>query len=117
VWHEPKGPYHETDARRHRGAALLCLGTVAAAQDAPPHGNCQGFISVGCCCTNNCCFTIRPGDLQQVSDDTYKVVASGQVLPRTGWSADGQTWRCACDSIDGQWVVHASAYTRCIYCT
>jgi hypothetical protein len=79
------------------------------------HPNCAGWISASCCCTNNCCFEVAPGTVEAIGDDLYRVIASGQVLKRTGWSMDGRFMRCACDPIEGQWTVHPAAHTRCIF--
>jgi hypothetical protein len=73
------------------------------------------WIPQSCCRTNNCCRKVHESALIQMSDGKVRVVATGQVLPRTGWSQDGQTWRCACDLIDGRWVVHPGAHTRCVF--
>ena len=48
--------------------------------------------------------------LEEIPRLGARVVATGQVLPRTGWSQDGQT-----DLIDGKWVVHPGANTRCVF--
>jgi hypothetical protein len=73
------------------------------------------WIPQSCCRTNNCCRKVHESALIQLSDGKVRVVATGQVLPRTGWSQDGQTWRYACDLIDGRWVVHPGANTRCVF--
>ena len=45
-----------------------------------------------------------------------EVLATGQVLPRTGWSKDENTWRCTCDYVSvGNWRVHPKANTRCVF--
>lgn len=47
--------------------------------------------------------------------DNWKIRATGQILARTNWSPDGRWWRCACDRIEGKWIVHLNANTRCIF--
>jgi len=73
------------------------------------------WIPQFCCRTNNCCRKVHESALIQLPGGEVRVVATGQVLPRTGWSQDGQTWRCTCDLIDGKWVVHPGANTRCVF--
>jgi hypothetical protein len=86
------------------------------AQDYP---NCSGWISQSCCCTNECCFEVEPGTVQALDVDLseFRVVASGQIVKRTGWSKDGRFMRCACDRDDatGKWVKSPKANTRCIF--
>jgi len=101
-------------------ALLLCLlqacgTTMPALAQQDTHPNCAGWIDFSCCCTNNCCFEVQPGTVEQIDEDHWRIVASGQVLKRTGWSKDGRFMRCACDSIDGKWTVHPAAFTRCIF--
>jgi hypothetical protein len=73
------------------------------------------WIPVHCCVTNNCCFAIKASEVEPIPDDNWRVVATGQVLGRTNWSPDGKWYRCACDRIEGKWVVHMNANTRCIF--
>lgn len=75
------------------------------------------WIDKNCCWTSGCCRKVRPEALRGSpgNRDSYQVVATGQTLLRTGWSRDGNTWRCACDQINGVWVVHLMANTRCIF--
>lgn len=74
------------------------------------------WIPSSCCRTNSCCFKVKPSALERVGADDIRVVETGQVLKRTDWSRDGQTWRCACD-YQGEkgWVVHPKANTRCVF--
>lgn len=58
---------------------------------------------------------MHEGALIQLPNNQVRVVTTGQVLPRTGWSQDGQTWRCTCDLIEGKWVTHPHANTRCVF--
>jgi hypothetical protein len=75
------------------------------------------WIDPKCCRTNGCCRKVSPSALVGAPGDrfAYTVVATGQTLNRTDWSRDGQTWRCACDQINGKWVVHLLANTFCIF--
>jgi hypothetical protein len=94
---------------------LTGWGLVAAYGQNP---NCTEFgfqISTSCCCTNDCCREAEDGEVQHIRDDLYRIVPSGQEIRRTGWSPDGRTIRCSCDWIDGQWVKHSKAQTRCLY--
>lgn len=76
----------------------------------------QRWIPATCCRTNKCCFKVAPTAIHPLSRDEYQVVATGQTVKRTGWSEDGQTWRCACDlQPNGGWKVHLKANTRCVF--
>jgi hypothetical protein len=83
--------------------------------DPVTHGWLRTWIPVHCCVTNNCCFSVSAADVEPMPEDSWKIRATGQVLGRTNWSPDGRWWRCACDNIDGKWVVHTNANTRCIF--
>lgn len=103
-------------------AAIVVLGSlliiVMLGRAAIPQDNCTEFgfrISNNCCCTNGCCREAQQGEVEHVEGDTYRIVPSGQLIQRTGWSPDGRTIRCACDQIDGKWTVHSRAHTRCLY--
>lgn len=73
------------------------------------------FIAHNCCYTNNCCFLITEKDLTDLGNGKYKINITGQEIFRTGFSPDGQYWRCACEHIGNQWVVFKEAATRCLY--
>ena len=92
------------------------FGSKAHGQEYP---NCSGWISHSCCCTNECCFEVEPGTVQNldVNLNRFRIVATGQEIERTGWSKDGRFMRCACDhdATTGKWVKHPKAHTRCIY--
>jgi hypothetical protein len=90
----------------------LVMHGVALPQQNP---NCEGWISHSCCCTNDCCFVVEPGTVEAVDQDHYRILATGQILKRTGWSKNGMFMRCACDQIEGKWTVHSGAMTRCIF--
>jgi hypothetical protein len=89
---------------------LMVPPTAAEAKDI------ENWIPQVCCRTAGCCRKVQPTALHPLNRDLYQVVASGQLIYRTGWSRDGQTWRCACDhQPDGTWLVHLRANTRCIF--
>ena len=97
------------------GAFVFVLSGVALPNDFP---NCTEFgfqISHSCCCTNGCCREAKPGEVVHVEGDNYRIVPSGQIVKRTGWSPDGRTIRCACELVSGKWTVHPAAFTRCLY--
>jgi hypothetical protein len=105
---------------RWLSASLVMLGTslamaVALADHSDEHKWLRSWIPVHCCVTNNCCFSIKANDAEPLPDDKWKIRATGQVLARTKWSPDGRFWRCACDRVEGKWVVHDKADTRCIF--
>jgi hypothetical protein len=75
----------------------------------------QRWIPAQCCRTNNCCRKVHESALISLPDNQIKVRTTGQVLGRTGWSQDKNTWRCTCDYVDGKWVVHENANTRCVF--
>lgn len=75
----------------------------------------QKWIPQACCWTNNCCRKVRPSALIPLSRDDYLVAATRQPIKRTGWSQDGNTWRCTCDPVGSKWVVSVKANTRCIF--
>jgi hypothetical protein len=75
----------------------------------------QKWIPATCCWTNNCCKKIHASAITPLSRDEYRINATGQPVKRSGWSQDGQTWRCTCDLIEGRWVVSVKANTRCLF--
>ena len=84
----------------------------------------QTWMDISCCWSNNCCKKVPASALEPVPtepgekfSDHWMVKATGQVRKRTGWSQDGQTWRCTCDfnNQTKQWVSHPKANTRCIF--
>jgi hypothetical protein len=99
------------------GLFLLVLHRVALPQTTP---NCDEFkddvgrISTACCCSNNCCSPAKESEFQHIEGDSYRVVATGQIVKRTGWS-HGATIKCACDQIAGIWTKHDRAFVRCLY--
>jgi hypothetical protein len=73
------------------------------------------WIPHHCCRSNRCCFKVPAAALHPLSRDRWIVVATGKEVERTGWSRDGQTWRCACDDTGKGWKVHLKANTRCVF--
>ena len=101
------------------GLFLLVMHRVALPQQMFP--NCHEFkndiggeISTNCCCSANCCSTAKDSEFQHIKGDDYRVVATGQIVKRTGWSM-GATVKCACDQINGVWTKHDKAFVRCLY--
>lgn len=103
------------------GAILTAIGCCAARAEelVPPTAeeakDIERWIPATCCRTSGCCRKVHESALTQLSSNQVRVVTTGQVIPRTGWSQDGQTWRCTCDLINGQWTVHERANTRCVF--
>ena len=93
--------------------ALLALCLCASAQ-AQNYENCKGFIDYTCCCTNECCWEIDASEITALPNGKVKVNATGQEIDFKP-SQDGKWYRCACDQINGAWVKHELANTRCIY--
>lgn len=95
---------------------LLPSGIVALAQQ---HSNPWLLTWIGseCCVTADCCFEVKSNDLHSLPNDYWRVVASGQIVLRKGYSPDGLYYRCACDydTAVGKWVVHPKAHTRCVF--
>lgn len=96
--------------------AVFAAAVIAAAALAhPDNAWLRTWIPPHCCVTNDCCFDVRADAIEALGADQYRILASGQVIARTGFSPDGAIWRCACDFIDGAWRVHAKALTRCLF--
>jgi len=101
---------------------LIALATlfsfVAWGQDRPSSEafpNCRGYIGHECCCTNFCCEDVPSSAVRNIGGDMWEVVASGQVLKRTGWSPEGVYTLCHCDNIDGKWTITPTSFARCLY--
>ena len=95
--------------------AMMLIAAPASAHHSETHDWLLTWIPHECCVTNNCCFEIASRDIVDLGGNQLRIVASGQVVSRRGYSPDGKYYRCACDNIGGQWVVRPSANTRCIY--
>lgn len=70
-----------------------------------------------CCVTNDCCWQISESEVRPVSGDRWEILSTGQIQPRTGWSPDGNFYRCACDwdKDSARWIRHQGAWTRCLF--
>lgn len=75
----------------------------------------QTWIPASCCRTKNCCRKVVPSALIPLANNEVRVATTGQVLPRTGWSQDKNTWRCTCDYREPDWIVHPGAKTHCVF--
>lgn len=77
----------------------------------------QTWIPKNCCWTNNCCKKVHESAIISLPENKVRVASTGQVLPRTGWSKDKNTWRCTCNynADTMQWIVSAGANTRCVF--
>lgn len=69
--------------------------TVARAQEAGDYPGCFGWIPHQCSCTSHSCYRARPGEVIDLGNDTFRVVSTGEVINRTGWSKDGRFMVCA----------------------
>jgi len=67
--------------------------------------------------TNDCCWQISESEVRPVSGDRWEILSTGQIQPRTGWSPDGNFYRCACDwdKDSARWIRHQGAWTRCLF--
>lgn len=101
-------------------AVWLLIG-VARADDGlieptpEEYADIQKWIPISCCWSSGCCRKVHESALVGLPKNQVRIVATGQVIPRTGWSQDKNTWRCTCDQKDGRWVVHEKANTRCVF--
>lgn len=77
----------------------------------------QKWIPATCCWTGNCCKKVPASAFILLPGDRVRVVSTGQELPRTDWSRDGQTWRCTCDFVPALqiWRSHPHAKTHCVF--
>lgn len=107
-------------------ALIICVAVHSAAAQSvdaeliPPTpeeaADIAKWIPTNCCWTNGCCRKVTDGALTPLGSSQYRIVASGQVVTRNGWSRDGNNWRCTCDQDgSGKWVVHLKANTRCLF--
>jgi len=93
--------------------AWLVLAQLPGSPALPP--TCHGFINPGCCCTHDCCWPIPATDLDSLPFGQWRIKATGQEMKQTGWSPDGQYWRCACRHTGKEWVRDVQARTSCLY--
>lgn len=105
-------------------AVALLINAVTAARaeeliDPTPeeYAALQKWIPATCCWTGNCCKKVSESALILLPENQVKVLSTGQVLSRTGWSQDGQTWRCTCDFVPALqiWRSHPYAKTHCVF--
>lgn len=100
-------------------SVVLCIASAAAEELVPPTPEeaeaIKGWIPAVCCRTSGCCRKVHESALIALPNNQIRVRQTGQVLDRTGWSQDKNTWRCTCDAVNGQWVVHENANTRCVF--
>lgn len=77
----------------------------------------QKWIPATCCWTGHCCKKVNASAFILLPGNRVRVVSTGQELPRTGWSQDGQTWRCTCDFVPALqiWSSHPHAKTHCVF--
>jgi len=94
---------------------FLAMTFMARAHHSEHHNWLLSWIASSCCVTNDCCFEIAERDVVDLGNNKLRIVASGQVVERKGFSPDGKYYRCACDLNDGKWVVHPTAHTRCLF--
>ena len=94
-------------------ALLVAGGAIAEGFHSNPW--LLSWIPPTCCVTNDCCWEITESEVRPVSGDSWEVLSTGQVLPRSAWSPDGRFYRCACDLAQGKWIKHQGANTRCLF--
>jgi hypothetical protein len=98
-------------------AIFVALAAAGSAFAEGYHSNpwLLSWIPSSCCVTNDCCWEVSERELRPLEGDRWEVLATTQVLPRTGWTPDGKFYRCACDLAEGKWVKHQGANTRCVF--
>ncbi|MCC6946592.1 MAG: hypothetical protein IT539_02395 [Bradyrhizobiaceae bacterium] len=96
------------------GVALLVAG-AAVAEGYHSNPWLLSWIPVPCCVTNDCCWQITENEVRPIDGQRWEILATGQIQPRTGWSPDGNFYRCACDFAEGHWIKHQGAHTRCLF--
>lgn len=99
----------------HSAAAAQSVDDVLVPPTPQEAADIRTWIPSNCCWTSGCCRKVGDGALTPLGGGQYRIVASGQVVTRNGWSRDGNNWRCTCDQIEGRWVVHLKANTRCLF--
>jgi hypothetical protein len=97
--------------------AMATMGTAFAQTYEGHHSNpwLLSWIPASCCVTNDCCWEVSERELHPMANDSWQVMATSQVVKRTGWTPDGKFYRCACDLAEGKWVKHQGANTRCVF--
>lgn len=104
----------------HLGFVLAVFIALAAAGSAFAEGYHSNpwllsWIPSSCCVTNDCCWEVSERELRPLEGDRWEVMATSQIVQRTGWTPDGKFYRCACDLAEGKWVKHQGANTRCVF--
>ncbi len=97
--------------------ALAVAGTAFSQTHQGYHSNpwLLSWIPATCCVTNDCCWEITESEVRPVDGEHWEVLATSQVVRRTGWTPDGKFYRCACDLAGNKWIKHQGANTRCIF--
>jgi len=104
-------------------AALIVCAVIlprAQAQSVDPYPNCEGFIDHKCCCTAGACFDVARSEIERLTEDTYRSIATGEVVKAKGRSPHGRVRRCTGNQDDnGAWyaIGHPRARTNCLYVT
>ena len=102
---------------------LMGWATSAFGQEKDPYkAFYSSFASSQCCWTNRCCVEIEAHDVEDLGHGVFRIKATGQVVPRTGFSPGGFRkesgyHRCACDpKPGGGWTPFwPGAHTRCLF--
>jgi hypothetical protein len=94
---------------------LFSLSTALRARGDDLQAWLLSWIPPSCCVTNQCCFQVKSTDVRSMPGDQWLILASGQTIRRSGWSPDGNYWRCACEQQSGRWVIFPAAWTRCLF--
>jgi hypothetical protein len=95
---------------------ILFSPVVGQEGDAAYQAFYSSFVPQSCCWTNKCCYEIKAEEVVDLGNDEYRVVASGQVVKRKGFSPDGRFHRCSCDYVSpGNWRIWPGADTRCLF--
>lgn len=78
-------------------AAFLVPVKKAKAQHVTPApNNCRGFIDNSCCCSQNCCRTIKGNEIEKDPAGGYRVVKTKAHIERVEPSQDGTLILCDC---------------------
>lgn len=106
----------------HFFLAIIVIGGAATlfAKAATPQANypnCRGWIIFSCCCTTGACREVEKGELERISDGQWRVVETGEIIQRTGWSRDNTFIRCAAtySAAQSQWLIGPQYRTTCLY--
>ncbi len=101
--------------------ALVLLAPARAQESPDPlqYPNCEGFIAASCCCTANACFDVPRGGIVRLTEDTYRILHTGEVVKAKGRSPHGRVRRCTGNRDENGWsmIGHPDAKTNCLYVT